>query len=114
MIPLEKVVKSSLKEITAKCKEDAKLYDFTENCVRFHLFSRFPERREYVLKRLNEVWGIPIDIHKLEDGKIIYAYITLNKIDKYIFVGNYSKRMCFFEEVPTNEEKFDWKRLSIG
>ncbi len=104
----------SLKEILSLDGEDKDCYEFTEACVRACLFSRFPQRREFALKRLKQSYNPNLEVHALEDGGTIYAYLSLTKEkEAFLFVERYIKMNPLLEPVPTEKEKSLWAENNI-
>ncbi len=108
MITAEKVSDQTLEQILSETKEDREAYKLTKDLVTAHLFSRYPEKRAYALKRLNEFWTTQINVVKIEDSGIIYAYLEFKNTDAYFLVSKYLSKGPVLEEVPTPEKMSSW------
>ena len=100
MITAAKVAPQGLDEILSETPNDREAFKFTKKCVTAYLFSRYEKRRELAKKELERFWATPVDVHKVEENGIIYAYVEFNNIGRYILVAKYSAEGPVIEEVP--------------
>lgn len=114
MITLDKVRSETLEQRLSKLPDGNLFFNEINNYVNAHLFSRYPERREFALRELNNmmrerVKGVTrVDIHTLEQKGIIYVYLSANSQDLYSFVAAYNSESPVFEVEPTAEERKRW------
>lgn len=110
MITPEDVLDKTLKQLLYEqpTEDDISAYNDTVNYVKCMLFSRFPQRRKYAQRLLDESWGTHLNVEVIEDKEIIYTYIRFDRTDKYILVEKYEKTRPFLEEMPTEEEIRKW------
>lgn len=111
MISPENIYNEAFAEMMAENEEGARDFEYVHALVRASLFSRFFERREYAKRKLEEYWGTRIETDTLEDENFTYSLIRFNMIDPYIKVGKYRKDTPTFEDMPTEEDKKEWRRL---
>ncbi len=107
MIQPEQIADQTLEQLMSP--NDKEAYKMTKEMAETYLFSRYPERRTFAKKLLEKHWDTPVDIHTIEDSNILYAYIELNHVGKYVLLGKYRQDSPPLETIPSEEERELWE-----
>lgn len=110
MIELHQVAEQSLDQILGSDETERDLYRRTNNMVKMFLFSRYPERKPHAKRLLNEMYRTPVTVETVQDGNILFAYLSFNHVSRYILVARYDVSDTFLEEVPDDEERRNWNK----
>ncbi|HLC86247.1 MAG TPA: hypothetical protein VJG30_03110 [Candidatus Nanoarchaeia archaeon] len=110
MIQQEDVADLTLEQMLGDDEEGKSVFRCTKSLVGAFLFSRYELRRNFARWALSKIFTTPVDVHTIEEGEIIYAYIELNRIKKYILVQRYNANSPALENVPSENEKKLWLR----
>ena len=108
MIELHQVAEQSLDQILGSDEEGRDLYRRTNNLVTMFLFTRYPERKPHAQRLLNEMYRTPVTVETIQDENILFAYLSFNRVPKYVLVARYDVLGTSLEEVPDYEERRTW------
>jgi len=113
MVKLKKVFRLSLEELLGHSKSRRETFKSFEACVLFYLFSNYPERRKFGLKRIKEYFDESSRIATEKKDGIIWAYLFIDRSRPYILVGKYPENHILYEPAPSEDERKKWKEFDL-
>ncbi|MGV8142216.1 MAG: hypothetical protein ACP5NS_01105 [Candidatus Pacearchaeota archaeon] len=79
--------------------EAQRCLDYAKNAVRTYIFSRYPQRKGWVIRRLRESFKVPaLRIESVRSEGLVWGYVGVPE-GTYALVGIYPDAKTF-EEIP--------------